>query len=143
MKPADGEDGKTLGSIFRFRRSQRIDTEPVDDDFRGIDFRVMFNDVLTVEFRDRDAKLAFPELHIQVGRAEKQVGPVERHAEVDLQESRSSHSDPRREKPVVDVDMRDVMVRELEGKTRAQERVRQSAQSAGQPFQAAKENSYE
>jgi len=70
------------------------------------DLRVAPQNVLPIEFRDRQAELAVLQLGVEVGGVQQQVGAMQRHAEVNAQHTRGDHGDPRREIAMMHMEVR-------------------------------------
>jgi hypothetical protein len=67
----------------------------------------MLQDVAPVVFRNGQAESAVREFYVQISRVQQQIGAVQRHAETNVQESRSRHRNPCTEIPMVHMDMCD------------------------------------
>src|SRR5581483_462137 len=140
MQPPHAEDEK---GAWRSKARERtpeteIDSQTVNKDLSGIDLRIVFANVIAIEFRNCDAEFAAFELAIEVVASDEEVRTVQCHAESCTEHPGGHHPSPCTEVTMMNVDVFDALIPQRRRKTSAKKCVNESSKVLGEWFGTAK-----
>ena len=103
--------------------ARRIHSHAPDYDFCRFHFGVVFENEAPVELRNSHAERAVPELGVEIGAVQQQVRTVQGQAEVDIEQTRRNHRNPRGEISVMHMDVLHAAPLQLQGVAGTEQRV--------------------